>query len=139
MITDKLVEYITTQTNLHFKQNNSGKIFKPTSRVMRHLINSNGELCNSIDIRLYIASLLYRGTIHKYIAFMCYTQETIWDSWIQKEFNTKWVGINRKVCAFCSPQNLNLFILISSNAGSHCSLLTWSFCWWSIALLEGST
>ena len=77
MITDKLVEYITTQTNLHFKQNNSGKIFKPTSRVMRHLINSNGELCNSIDIRLYIASLLYRGTIHKYIAFMCYTQETI--------------------------------------------------------------
>lgn len=71
MITDDLVEYITKQTNLCFKQNISGKIFKP----MRHLINSDGELCNSIDIRLYIASLLYRTIIHKHIAYMYCTQD----------------------------------------------------------------
>ena len=80
MINDEPVEYITTQINLYFKQNTSGKIFKPTSRVMRHLIKSDGELCNSIDIRLYIASLLYRAIIHKPIADMCYTQDRLFET-----------------------------------------------------------
>ena len=80
MITDEPVEYITTQTNLYFKQNISGKIFKPTSRVMRHLIKSDGELCNSIDIPLYIASLLYRAIIHKPIAYMYYTQDRLFET-----------------------------------------------------------
>ena len=60
MITDELVEYIATQTNLYFKQNISGKIFKGNSHVMRHLIDSDDDLCNLIDIRLYIASLYIR-------------------------------------------------------------------------------
>ena len=77
MINNEFVEYIATKTNLYFKQNISGKIFKPTSRVMRHLIKSDGELCNSIDIRLYIASLLYRAIIHKTIAYMYYTQDRL--------------------------------------------------------------
>ena len=80
MINDEPVEYITTQINLYFKQNTSGKIFKPTSRVMRHLIKSDGELCNSIDIRLYIASLLYRAIIHKPIADMYYTQDRLFET-----------------------------------------------------------
>ena len=42
---------------------------------MRHLINSDGDLCNSIDIRFYIASLLYRAIIHKPIVYMYYTQD----------------------------------------------------------------
>ena len=42
--------------------------FKQTSCLMRHLIKSDGELCNSIDLRFYIASLLYRAIIHKPIA-----------------------------------------------------------------------
>ena len=75
MINDEPVEYITTQTNLYFKQNISGKIFKAISRVMRHLIKLDGELCNSIDIRLYIASLLCCAIIHKPIAYMYYTQD----------------------------------------------------------------
>ena len=75
MITDELVEYITTQTNLYFKQNISGKIFKGNSHVMRHLIDSDDDLCNSIGIRLYIASLLYQAITHKPIAYMCYAQD----------------------------------------------------------------
>ena len=67
IVTDELIEYITTETNLYFKQNISGKIFKPHSRVMRHLQSSNSEFCNSINIRLYTASLLYCGIIHKLI------------------------------------------------------------------------
>ena len=70
MITDELVEYITTQADLYFKQNISGKIFKRNSRVMRHLMDSDDDLSNSIDIRLYIASLLYQAIIHKPIAYI---------------------------------------------------------------------
>ena len=71
MITDETVEYISTQTNLYFKQNIPGKIFKPNSRVMRHLINSDEELCISIDIRLYIAPLLYRAISISLLLSIC--------------------------------------------------------------------
>ena len=71
MITDELVEYIATQTNLYFKQNISGKIFKATSLVIRHLIKSDGELCNSIDIRLYIARAYSRHWGHECIFLGC--------------------------------------------------------------------
>ena len=47
---------------------------------MRHLIKSNGGLCNSIDIRLYIALLLYRAIIHKAISYMYYTQDRLFET-----------------------------------------------------------
>ena len=37
---------------------------------MRHLMDSDDDLSNSIDIRLYIASLLYQAIIHKPIAYI---------------------------------------------------------------------
>ena len=81
MITDETVEYIFTKTNLYFKQNISGKIFKANSRVMRHLINSDQELCNSIDIGLYIAPLLYRAIIYKPpITYMYFTQGRLFET-----------------------------------------------------------
>ena len=37
MFTDELVGHITQQTNLYFKQNIVGKIFKKHSRIQKHL------------------------------------------------------------------------------------------------------
>lgn len=73
MITDEPVEYITTQTNLYFKQNISSMISKSISDVMGNLNNFDSELCNSVNICLYITSLLYCDIIHKPIAYMYYT------------------------------------------------------------------
>ena len=79
-LTDELVEYITQQTNLYFKQSVIGKVFKQRSRILKHLNTARGELCNSSDIRLYIATLLYRSIIHKSVAYMYYSQEKLFET-----------------------------------------------------------
>ena len=61
MITDELVEYITEQTNLYFKQNLVGKTFTKHSRIQKQLWKNNNDellLCNSADIRCYIDTAL---------------------------------------------------------------------------------
>ena len=74
MITDELVEIIVEQTNLYFQQNLVGKIFKKSSRITRYLESKHARLFNQNDIRLYIATLLYRGVVHKPIYHMYYTK-----------------------------------------------------------------
>ena len=44
------------------------------------MIKSDGELSNSMDIRIYFASLLYRAIIHKPIAYMYYTQDRLFET-----------------------------------------------------------
>lgn len=73
MITDEPVEYITTQTNLYFKQNISSMISKSISDVMGNLNNFDSELCNSVNICLYITSLLYCDIAYcLYVLYMTY-------------------------------------------------------------------
>ena len=75
MFTDDLVDYVTYQTNLYFVQNISGKVFKTQSRVMKHLQKGDASLCQANDMRLYIASILYRGIVGKPLGRMYYTQD----------------------------------------------------------------
>ena len=79
MITDQLVEIIVEQTNLYFQQNTVGKIFKK-SRITRYLESKHARLFNQNDIRLYIATLLYRGVVHKPIYHMYYTNDKIFET-----------------------------------------------------------
>ena len=83
MITDELVEYITEQTNLYFKQNLVGKTFTKHSRIQKHLSKNNNDellLCNSADIRCYIATALYRGVLQKPTVYMYYTQDKLFET-----------------------------------------------------------
>ena len=71
MFTDELVGHITQQTNLYFKQNTVGKIFKKHSRIQKHLRSGGkSDLCTANDIFLFIASILYGGVIQKRVAHM---------------------------------------------------------------------
>ena len=65
MFANELVDHITQQTNLYFKENIVGKIFKKHSRFQKHLssASSKSELCIANEIRLFIASILYRALI----------------------------------------------------------------------------
>ena len=60
---------------LCFVQNISGKVFKTRSRVTKHL--QKGE---ANDIRLYIASILYRGIVGKPLGRMYYTQDEVFET-----------------------------------------------------------
>ena len=80
MITDELVDIIVEQTNLYFQQNIIGKIFKKSSRITRYLESKHARLFNQSDIRLYIATLLYHGVLHKPIYHMYYPNDKIFET-----------------------------------------------------------
>ena len=80
MINDEYVEIIVEQTNLYFQQNIVGKIFKKSSRITRYLESKHAQLFSQNDIRLYIATLLCRGVIHKPIYHMYYTNDKIFET-----------------------------------------------------------
>ena len=79
MFTDELIGHITQQTNLHFKQNIVGKIFKKHSRIQKHQSSASNksELCTANDICLFIASILYRGVNQKPVTHMFYTKNNL--------------------------------------------------------------
>ena len=76
MFIDELVGLITQQTNVYFKQNIVGKIFKKHSRIQKHLSSASrkSELCTANDIRLFITSILYRSVNQKPVADMFYNR-----------------------------------------------------------------
>jgi len=80
MLTNEIVDYITQQTNLYFIQNVGGKVFKPTSQILRHLNSVGFVLCDSNDIRLYIATILYRGIVQKPQAHMYFSQDKFFET-----------------------------------------------------------
>ena len=55
-------------------------ISRPISGVMENLNNFDSELCNSINICLYITSLLYCDIIHKPIVYMYYTWDKLFEA-----------------------------------------------------------
>ena len=82
MFANELVDHITQQTNLYFKENIVGKIFKKHSRIQKHLssASSKSELCIANEIRLFIASILYRGVDQKPVAHIFYTKNKLFET-----------------------------------------------------------
>ena len=82
MFANELVGHITQQTNLYFKENIVGKIFKKHSRIQKHLssASSKSELCIANEIRLFIASILYRGVDQKPVAHIFYTKNKLFET-----------------------------------------------------------
>ena len=79
-ITNELAEIIVDQTNLYFPQNITGKIFKKSSRMTKYLESKHARLFNQNDIRLYSATLLYRGVVHKPVYHMYYSNYKIFET-----------------------------------------------------------
>ena len=80
MISDELLEITVEQTNLYFQQNLVEKIFKKSSRITRYLESKHVRPFNQNNSRLYIATLLYRGVVHKPIYHMYYTNDKIFET-----------------------------------------------------------
>ena len=84
MISDELLEITVEQTNLYFQQNLVEKIFKKSSRITRYLESKHVRPFNQNNSRLYIATLLYRGVVHKPIYHMYYTNDKIFETKFDK-------------------------------------------------------
>ena len=80
MISDDPVDIIVEQTNLYFQQNIVGKIFKKSSCIAGYLESKYAGLFSQNDIRLYIATPLYHGVVHKPIYHMYYTNDKIFET-----------------------------------------------------------
>lgn len=113
-------------------------ISRPISGVMENLNNFDSELCNSINICLYITSLLYCDIIHKPIVYMYYTWDKLFEApgfkstLQQNKLVLIWkyvyfIDIIELGDTYSWSTKINLFILISLNAGSHFSLLKVKF------------
>jgi len=100
-------------------------VFKKHSKIQKHLSSGKSALCTANDIRLFIASILYRGVIQKPVARMFYSKNKLFETLgFKKDIASRSISALRKIHSFCRYfitvlRKLSRSMNVLLDAGSH--------------------